>query len=141
MSRVTYNEDDMWAAIRWAGAAKKAIYGKRGQLVLRELEAALLALPEPKLISGAFATREGEVCALGALGKARGFDYGEMAGWNAEWVDDGEVGKKLGITYTLAWTIMAQNDDGGFEYPPILWTPEGRYDHVLSWVREHIVGR
>lgn len=118
MSRVTYNEDDLWGAIRWAGAAKKAIYGKRGQLVLRELEAALLALPEPKLITDEFANDEGEVCALGALAKARGIDYNAMADWDVEWDDVDGVTEKLGITRTLAWEIMAQNDDGGFEYPP-----------------------
>lgn len=137
MSRVLYNEDNIWAGIRWAGAAKKAIYGKKGQALLRELEAALLALPEPKLIDDEFATSEGDVCALGALAKARGFDANDMVYWE---VEPETAQAKLGMTFTLAWEIISQNDDGPFPgYGAYRWTPEQRYQHVLRWVRQHLV--
>lgn len=137
MSRVTYNEDYQWGWIQWAGAAKKAIYGRPGQTFLKELKEALLALPEKKLIADEFMTAQGEVCALGAVAKARGID---MTGID---IDDSvaDIAKaKLGCTFTLAWEIMAQNDDGGSPYfwDADKWTPEQRYEHVLHWVERHI---
>src|SRR3990167_8566471 len=138
MGRGTYNEDDQWGWIRWAGAAKKAIYGKRGQSLLRELEAALVAIPEKRLIANKFATLDGEVCALGALAKARGIPLAEMS----KWEDDPETAKKqLGISYTLAWEIIAENDDGHF--PGFRWmresTNEKRYEDMLKWVQQHLL--
>lgn len=55
------NQGDLW----WANVAR-AMGGRRGQLALRELELALLALPEPKLISSHLA-HNGQVCTVGAL--------------------------------------------------------------------------
>jgi hypothetical protein len=137
MSRVTYNEDDQWGWIRWAGAAKKAINGKQGQALLKELEAALLALPEPKLIAGEFAMSDGEVCALGALALARGVPAEEMA----KWEEDPETAEtKLGMSYTLAWEIIAANDDGAYPGHSYYakWTDEKRYEYVLNWIRQHL---
>lgn len=53
MSRHGYTDscDDNFALIRWRGAAKSAIRGKRGQAFLRELLAALDAMPEKRLIA------------------------------------------------------------------------------------------
>lgn len=50
----------------WEMALFRAINGKRGQRALRELEQALLELPEPRLISGHLAAN-GQVCAVGAM--------------------------------------------------------------------------
>ncbi len=55
-----------WAGIRWAGAAKQAFNGARGQALLKELEAALLAMPAKRLIAHEWAA-DGDVCSLGAL--------------------------------------------------------------------------
>ena len=131
MSRVEYNEDYTWGQIRWAGAAKRAIYGRPGQAFLRELREALLALPEPKLIADDFITSAGEVCALGAVAKARDVD---MSGIDS----DEDVANRLGITYTLAWEIMSQNDGLGLGPYGITVSPEQRYLHVLQWVESHI---
>lgn len=51
---------------RWENNLRRAITGKRGQKVLRELREALLALPERRLVAGDLATPEGEVCTVGA---------------------------------------------------------------------------
>jgi hypothetical protein len=74
MSRAQYSEDiDGWELIRWRGAVAKAIKGKRGQAFLREMLIALDALPDKRLIAREL-EKDGEVCAIGSVGKARGID-------------------------------------------------------------------
>ena len=140
MSRITVREsidspEEQWAAIRWAGAAKQAFSSKRGQAALRELETALLALPQKRLI-GYHLYDAGEVCALGALALYQAVnpihfpavldDYDDDTD-NATWAN-----VNLGLTYTLAWEIMCEND----EVAP--FTPEKRYEYMLHWVRSKI---
>lgn len=65
-----YEGDDEYAHLAWAryeNNLRRAIAGKKGQRVLRDLRAALLALPERRLIEGDLATPAGEVCLIGAL--------------------------------------------------------------------------
>lgn len=74
MSRSGYDVDgdtEMWDSIRYRGAVTSAINGFRGQCFLQELRRALDVLPEKKLIVDDL-EKDGAVCALGALGKARG---------------------------------------------------------------------
>ena len=80
MSRSGYTEDSEndWALICWRGAVASAIRGKRGQAFLREMLAALDALPEKRLISEDLERADGQVCALGSVGKARNLDMSEM---------------------------------------------------------------
>lgn len=56
------NQSELW----WANV-ERALAGARGQRALADLEAALLALPEPRLVEGRLATADGAVCAVGAL--------------------------------------------------------------------------
>lgn len=143
MSRIEYNEDGDWLQWgRWSAAAKKAIGGKRGQALLRELEAALLALPNKRLIAGDF-TENGEVCALGALAVKRKTDSGtdrlrachEVGEEFANIYDDSQaVAEHLSMTHTLAWEVMEKNDNNRFYSS----TPGQRYEGVLAWVREQI---
>jgi len=57
MSRYSddYDGDGMPAAL-WEANLERAIKGKRGQQVLRDLRDALTALPQPRLIEGALCT-------------------------------------------------------------------------------------
>ena len=136
MSRISYSED-MWASIRWGGAAKQAIYGKRGQTILRELRQALLDMPRKRLAYSHLVSPLGDYCVLGALAQSRG--YGR---WTLEHADDNHdsadwAKENLGLTYTLAWELMEKNDEGlyvGRREP----TPEQRYKFVLEWVERHI---
>jgi hypothetical protein len=92
----------------WDANMERIYCGKRGQKVLRELIAALLALPERRLVADVIQKPEtGEVCAIGALAKYRGIDPGEF-----EDSDDGtiELGEKLGLGFMLSWQIGAEND-------------------------------
>lgn len=56
------NQGDLW----WANI-ERALNGKKGQAALRDLEEALIALPEKKLVRGHIAKLDGSVCAVGAL--------------------------------------------------------------------------
>jgi hypothetical protein len=125
----------------WEHNVDASIKGKRGQKVLRELEAALEALPERRLIYGALATREGDVCAIGALAKAKGVlpvalisrhEY-ETLGPNEDWTESVDAGKRCGMTGVLAWAVGSLNDvDLGHV------DPEARYWAVLKWVRKNL---
>ena len=108
MSRSGYSDDcDNWALIRWRGAVTRAIRGLRGQAMLRELVQALDALPEKRLASGSLVTDDGEYCALGALGRARGMDMAPID------PDDREaVAQAFGVAEALAAEVMWENDSG-----------------------------
>ena len=128
MSRSGYTDDcDGWDLVRWRGAVKSAIRGKRGQGFLRELATAMDAMPEKSLIAEEL-EKEGEVCALGSLGKARGMDMSKI-----DPEDRDDVAKAFGIPLTLACEIMYMNDDG-----PWIETPEQRWVRIRGWVQEQI---
>ena len=129
MSRLGYSDDcdDQWGLIRWRGAVASAIRGKRGQAFLREMLAALDALPEKRLIENDL-EHGGEVCALGAVGKARGTP---MANIDPE--DQESVAAALSLPLTLACEIMFINDEA--------WNkerPEHRYIRVRKWVESKL---
>lgn len=60
-----YDEPFPNAGELWHANLMRALRGKRGMQVLRDLEAALLALPQPRLIESHVA-KDGEVCLVGA---------------------------------------------------------------------------
>jgi len=126
VSRACYSDDlDNWTLIRWRGAVTSAIRGKRGQAFLREMFVALDSLPDKRLIAEDL-EKDGEVCALGAVGKIRGIDMSNVdpEDWDA-------VAGTFGIPDALAREIMFENDEA-------LWgkeaTPEKRFDHMRKWV-------
>jgi hypothetical protein len=109
MSRSNYNDDiDNWDLIRWRGQVSSAIRGQRGQAFLRELLAALDAMPDKKLVRMEF-EQEGCYCTLGVIAARRGVD---LAAFDP---DDSEVGEQigdaLGIAHQLAREIMYENDE------------------------------
>lgn len=130
MSRAGYSEDiDNWALIKWRGQVASAIRGKRGQKLLSELVAALDAMPEKRLIKGELATPEGEVCALGAVGKVRGVNMEEI-----DPEDPGQVSAAFDIAEQLAREIAYENDEMGYE------TPEARWKRMRNWAHSHLKG-
>jgi len=118
-----------WDLIRWRGAVASSIRGKRGQAFLKELLAALDAMPEKKLIAWEL-EKAGEVCALGAVGKCRGVD---MSALDPE--DYGRVADTFGIASPLAQEIVWENDEAG----PHRETPEHRFSRVRAWVASRII--
>ncbi len=142
----------------WEGNCGRSIRSKAGQRELREFEAALLALPEKRLIHGKLRDDEGGVCAIGAYGLHKGVD---LSKFDPEY-DNEEVGIAGGMPRLVAWSIVALNDMdiddhlefcpgpvplttwGALQHPPagyyvnIPYTPEERYEKVLAWVRARL---
>lgn len=126
MSRSGYSDDcDGWDLIRWRGAVASAIRGKRGQAFLRELLAALDALPEKKLIAGKLEA-DGAYCALGSVGRLRGLDMSEVDVYDRE-----AVARMFGIAEAMAAEIMYWNDD-------MTSSPEQRYELVRKWAEREL---
>ncbi len=133
----------------WAHATMLALRGKRGRGWLRELEAALLALPEKKLLSRRIADEQGNVCAIGALYRHRKLAEGqtpEQIMSDLVMLDDDGVASeyeitefmlgRLSIQKTLAYKIQCKNDED------TIWgngcSDEERYERVLAWVRNRL---
>lgn len=131
MSRSGYSDGcDGWELIKWRGMVASAIRGKRGQKLLRDLLEALDAMPVKRLIANELETAEGEVCALGAVGKARGLDMSELDPEEPE-----DVAAEFDIATCLAKEIVYENDEAG---PWRGETPEQRWTRVRAWVASKI---
>jgi hypothetical protein len=111
------------------GALARATSGKRGQALLRELRATLEAMPSRRLISWKL-EEDGEVCALGALGRARGLDMSKI-----DPEDRDEVAAAFGVAMSLAAEIMHQNDECSVGWKG---SPEERWREMHRWVCEQI---
>jgi hypothetical protein len=128
------NDGENWDWIRWRGAVASAIRGKRGQSFLRDLLAAVDAIESRRLIGQKLEDDHGDVCALGALGRARGLDLSEI-----DYEDYEAVAKAFGINEKLAQEVMWVNDE---------WTRRNnvpdmmeRYQTVRRWILEQIRSR
>lgn len=141
MSRSGYNDCiDNWDLIRWRGQVASAIRGKRGQAMLRDLLAALDAMTEKALITHELVSEQGEVCALGALGVARGVDMSKLDPDEPEY-----VAAAFNIAPCLAQEIVYLND----EHLDRMWdeaqrrmenvTPEKRWQSMRDWVAGKIL--
>jgi hypothetical protein len=131
MSRSGYSDScEGWALIRWRGAVTSAIKGARGQAFLREMIAALDAMPEKTLIESDLQTETGEVCAMGAVGLKRGIDMVKVDPEDAE-----QVAETFGISPALAKEISYENDECGWGRD----TPEDRWKRMHDWAEKHLV--
>ncbi len=130
MSRSGYNDDfdSNWTLIIWRGAVAKATKGKRGQQLLRDLLAALDAMPSKRLIRNEL-LEDGEVCALGALGLARGMDQ-QLTELDPD--EPEEIAKVFGVAPALVREIEFENDEGDWQWPQE--TPEQRWSRMRKWV-------
>lgn len=138
MSRAGYSEDiDNWALIKWRGQVVSATRGRRGQKLLRDILAALDAMPEKRLIAKELEA-DGKVCTLGALGRARGIDMSEL-----EPDEPGPIAAAFDIAEPLAREIMYVNDEHfDFEYvngKRIDVSPEERWNDMRKWVAARIL--
>lgn len=139
MSRSGYSDDyeEEYPNAVWLfqQSVTNAIKGARGQAMLRDLLAALDAMPVKELIAHELVDN-GRVCALGALAQKRGLDVA-----NVDPEDSRRVGKLFCIARTMAQEIVFQNDDdfrdhmrrderGNLRDE----TPTERWSRVRAWV-------
>lgn len=117
MSRAGYSDDcDQWSLIRWRGQVASAIRGARGQAFLRELIAALDAMPEKALVADVL-EEAGNVCAIGSVGLVRGID---MAKLDPE--DPDGIAAAFGIAPQMVREIEYMNDEATWgEEPAERW--------------------
>lgn len=128
MSRSGYIEefDNNIHLINWRGAVASAIRGRRGQAFLREMREALNALPIKRLIAHELEAA-GEVCAVGAVGRARGVDMSRI-----DPEDNDTIAKTFGVARALACEVMYLNDEYYYS------SPEERYVNLRRWVDKNI---
>ena len=107
MSRSGYSEDCENLGL-WRGAVESAIRGKRGQAFLREMAAALDAMPVKELVANDVVRDSEHVCAMGAVVLARKLDVTEIDVYDAK-----DTADLLGIAGALAQEIAYENDECG----------------------------
>ncbi len=131
MSRSGYSEElDNWELIRWRGAVKAGIRGKRGQALLTELADSMDKMRVKSLIAHALEA-DGEYCALGVVGNARGIDMS-----NLDPDESTDIAKAFNISEALAMEIVYLND----EWCPYRdEAPSGRWVRMRSWVENNII--
>jgi hypothetical protein len=131
MKRSGYTDDvdNDWEFIRWRGQVASAIRGKRGQAFLRELIAALDALPLKKLVPDELQVASGEVCALGAVGLKRGVDMSKL-----DSDDHSTLASVFGIAHQLIQEIEYENDEIGHRA-----APEQRWLRMRNWAERHLI--
>lgn len=140
MSRSGYDDDydgDFNALNLYRANVDRSLAGKRGQAFLKEMLAAMDALPDKKLAAGIMQEQGGEVCAIGSVGKARGLDMS-----NLDRIIENEdyerlasaIAKQFGIAECMAREIMYMNDDRG----PRDESPEQRFTAMRKWVESNI---
>lgn len=129
MSRSGYSEDcdDNWQLIMWRGRVASATRGKRGQKLLREMLAAMDAMPVKELVAHELECADG-VCALGALGRQRGVDMAALDPENAY-----AVAAAFDIAPPLAMEVVYMNDEAGWRE-----TPAQRFQRMRAWVASQI---
>lgn len=156
MSRSGYSDEieDPLELGRWRGAVKSAICGKRGQAMLRDLLAALDAMPEKRLAADSLVNADGEYCTLGVLGAQRGIDLASL-----DPDDFDRVAEAFGVNAKVVQEIVFENDERNYRFDYVKrlpvdigpevpyrmeWTQlqldEGaeRWKAMRSWVAKHI---
>lgn len=130
MSRSGYVEDGDHLNL-YRGAVQRAIRGKRGQKLLREMGAAMDAMPVKELVAGEI-QKDGQVCALGAVAAVRGLDVAEI-----DITDGVQMGKAFGIARALALEIAYENDDDDGCHDGE--TPAERWVRMRKWVNANVL--
>lgn len=129
MSRSGYSEDCDDIHL-YRATVERAIRGKRGQVFLKELAAAMDAMLEKRLIRSELIEESGSVCTIGVVCKARGLDVS-----NVDVEDTEAVGELVGISKSMAAEIEFENDEVR-EHE----TPEERWVRMRKWVDKNLAG-
>ena len=121
--------DTDWAWICYRGAVNAAIKGKRGQSLLKEVAAAMDAMPVKRLIASELECN-GEFCTLGVVGHARGLDMSDI-----DPEEYCQVADKFNIAKSLAREIVYMNDEASLR----LESPEERWKRMRAWLNQQIL--
>ncbi len=116
----------------YRGTVTRVIRSKRGQAFLKELAAAMDAMPEKMLIAGQLIDDEGDCCAIGVVCKSRAIDVS-----NIDYEEPEQVAAAVGIARQMAAEIEFENDDG-------IWgteTPKQRWQRMRKWVQAWIIAQ
>ena len=127
MSRSNYT-DDCDHLVLYRQAVERSLCGKRGQSFLREMIAALDAMPVKRLLAHVL-VNDGECCALGAVAQVRKLDCADV-----DDSDPASVGEALGVAASLAAEVAYMNDEHDYDE-----TPEDRWIRMRAWVARQIV--
>jgi len=127
MSRSGYSDEYEGSELAmYRGQVASAIRGKHGQALLTELGAAMDAMPVKSLIADNL-EEDGEYCALGVVGAARGINLEEL-----DPEETHEIGQAFNIAHQLAAEIAYINDEWGSTQE----SSEARWGRVRAWVAE-----
>ena len=129
MSRSGYTEDGENYEL-YRATVKRAIKGKRGQAFLKELAAAMDAMPVKELIDEELVSEKG-CCAIGVVCKARGLNTE-----NVDIYDAAAIGKLVNISKSMAAEIEYYNDEY-YEFPEE--DPASRWQRMRNWVEKRII--
>jgi hypothetical protein len=121
--------DDIGSLNLYRANVDRALGGKRGQAFLREMLAALDAMPVKELVADEIVRDETHVCAIGAVALARKLDVSRL-----DVTDQDEVAKVFGVARAMAAEIAYENDECGRGQE----TPEQRWVRMRQWVSEQI---
>lgn len=131
MTRSGYGDDDgddPLAHGRWRAQVASAIRGKRGQTLLKEMLDALDTMSEKRLIAHDLEA-DGQVCAIGSVGKKRGVDMSKL-----DPEDCDSIASTFGVAHQLVQEIEYMNDEVG----PYQESPEARWVRMRQWVVSQI---
>lgn len=128
MSRSGYVDDIDYTELNlYRGRVARAMQGKRGQSFLRELGAAMDAMPVKELIADELIDRNGKCCAIGAVCQSRNIDVSEI-----DYDDPESVGHAVGIAESMAAEIEYMNDEAVYYSK----TPAERWARMRKWISE-----
>ena len=116
----------------YRGRVASAMRGKRGQRLLRELLAALDAMPDKRLIKDEFVLH-GQACALGVVALSRGIPDPEKI--DSE--DHEYLAELFDVATCMVQEIQYLNDERVWSRDPIDALVE-RFERVREWVSENI---
>ena len=115
---------------QWRLAVARAIQRKSGQAFLKEMKAALEALPEKKLLMENLQDEyeDGAVSALGAIGRLRNL---KMSNIDPE--DYEQIAALFKVPHSLVCEVMYMNYDHWWRL-----SPKARYKKVIGWLESQI---
>lgn len=131
MSRSGYS-DECENLELYRASVDRALHGKRGQAFLRELAAAMDAMPEKVLIAGELVSEKGECCTIGVVCKARQLDVSRV-----DYYDPDSVAKAIGVARSMAAEIEHMNDEWGTASE----LPNERWNRMRKWVSDNLAAQ